>query len=320
MRYGRIAGIDLPISRLVQGTATVTSNDLDGAFALLDDAFEMGCTVFDTAHVYGKGDSERTVGRWVNSRGIRDKVVIIGKGAHHNEDRKRVTPFDISSDLFDSLARFGFEYIDLYLLHRDDPSVPVEPLVDALNEHVQAGRITAFGASNWTHERIQKANTYANDNGLLPMVASSPSFSLAEQVREPWPDCVNISGEQGETARTWYKSTRMPLFTWSSLAGGFFSGRFTRENLNTFEERLDRLCVEAYCYEQNFERLDRARLLGKQKNLSVPQVALAYVMNQPLNIFALIGSRNGEEFRVSLDASEVVLSTSDLRWLENGLE
>ncbi len=316
MQYGYIPGIDKPISRLVQGATMVNSKELEKSFALLDEIFELGCTTFDTAHVYGRGDNERTMGRWVNERGVRDKVVIIGKGAHHNEDRNRVTPFDITADLHDSLARFHFDYIDLYLLHRDDPSVPVGPIVEVLNEHLRAGKIHAFGGSNWTHERIQAANDYAKANGLVPFAASSPNFSLAEQVKEPWLNCVSISGPQGQAARDWYMREQMPLFSWSSLAGGFFSGCFTRENLDSFESYADKLCVHSYCYEDNFKRLDRVRLLAQEKGLTIPQIALAYVMSQPLNIFALVGCQNADEFRANLEACAVRLSTTEIAWLE----
>jgi aryl-alcohol dehydrogenase-like predicted oxidoreductase len=285
-----------------------------------DEVFELGGTTFDTAHQYGGGDSERTFGRWVRERNLRDEVVVIGKGAHHNEDRKRVTPFDITADLFDSLARFGFDYIDLYLLHRDDPSVPVGPIFEVLNEHLSEGRIRAFGGSNWTSERLREANGYAKENGLTPFVASSPNLSLAEQVVEPWPGCVSISGRAGEADRAWYEKERMPLFTWSSLAGGFFSGRFTRDNLDSFEGYLDWLCVETYCHEENFERLDRARVLADERGLSVPQVALAYVLDQPLKVFALVGCNTGEEFGANAAAGDVRLTHEELAWLESGGE
>lgn len=316
MRYGRLPGIDKPISRLVQGTIMVNSKEVERSFALLDAVYELGCTTFDTGHVYGSGDNERTVGRWVRERGLREQVVIIGKGAHHNQDRRRVTPFDISADIHDSLARFQFDYIDLYLLHRDDPAVPVGPIVEVLNEHRRAGRIRAFGGSNWSHDRIQAANAYAGERGLVPLVASSPNFSLAVQTREPWPGCISISGPAAAEARAWYASERMALFTWSSLAGGFFSGRFRRDNLDTFEGYLDRLCVESYCSEENFRRLDRAEQLAAKKGLSLPQVALAYVMSQPLDIYALVGCQTADEFRANAAASEVALTPEEIAWLE----
>lgn len=316
MQYGHIPGIDKPISRLVQGTTVVSSAELEYSFNLLDEVFALGCTTFDTAHVYGQGDNERTVGRWINERGVRDKVVLIGKGAHPNRDRVRVTPYDISADLHDSLARFETDYIDLYLLHRDDPSVPVGPIVEVLNEHLAAGRIHAFGGSNWTHERLQEANAYANAHGLTPFAASSPNFSLAEQVKAPWAGCISISGPQGEAARGWYQQQQTPLFTWSSLAGGFFSGRFRRDNLETFEAYLDTLCVASYCVEDNFKRLDRAEQLAQEKGLSLPQVAMAYVMSQPLDIYALVGCRSAAEFKANLEACSVALSPQELAWLE----
>jgi aryl-alcohol dehydrogenase-like predicted oxidoreductase len=316
MQYGKLPGINKPISRLVQGTVMVNSSALERSFTLLDEIFELGCTTFDTAHIYGTGDNERTVGRWVNERGLREKVVIIGKGAHHNQDRKRVTPFDITADIYDSLARFKFDYIDLYILHRDDPEVPVGPIVEVLNEHLASGRIHAFGGSNWTHKRIQAANEYAAKHNLTPLIASSPNFSLAEQIKEPWPNCISISGPQGQAARDWYAAGQMALFTWSSLAGGFFSGRFSRDNLDTFDTYFDKLCVDSYCYEDNFKRLDRVRLLAEEKGLTIPQVAMAYVMSQPLNIFALVGCQNGEEFKANLEAATVKLTAEEIAWLE----
>jgi aryl-alcohol dehydrogenase-like predicted oxidoreductase len=318
LNYGRVPGVEKPVARIVQGTVMITSSEEERSFALLDEVFAEGGTTFDTAHQYGGGDSERTFGKWVRERGLRDEVVVIGKGAHHSEDRKRVTPFDITADLYDSLARFGFDHIDLYLLHRDDPSVPVGPIVEVLNEHLSEGRIYAFGGSNWTPERLREANDYANENGLTPFVASSPNLSLAVQAAKPWPDCVSISGVEGEADRSWYEETRMPLFTWSSLAGGFFSGRFTRDNLDSFDTYLDRLCVETYCHEENFGRLDRARALAQEKGLTVPQVALAYVLDQPLEVFALVGCNTGDEFRANVEAGGIELSPEELAWLENG--
>jgi aryl-alcohol dehydrogenase-like predicted oxidoreductase len=129
---------------------------------------------------------------------------------------------------------------------------------------------------------------------------------------------VSISGNEGEEDRRWYEETRMPLFTWSTLAGGFFSGRFTRDNLDTFDATLDKICVETYCYEENFGRLDRAGVLAREKGLTVPQVALAYVLDQPLDIFALVGCNTGEEFRVNVEAGAVELTPEELAWLENG--
>jgi aryl-alcohol dehydrogenase-like predicted oxidoreductase len=315
MQYGNVPGVPKPISRLVQGSVMINSKQLEQSFALLDGVLEQGCTTFDTAHGYGGGDVERTFGRWVRERGVRDQIVIIGKGAHHNQDRQRVTPFDITADLHDSLARFKLDFIDLYLLHRDDPSQPVGPIVEVLNAHQRAGKIGAFGGSNWSVARIQEANAYAAENGLQPFVASSPNFSLAVQKQAPWENCVSISGPAGAEERAWYQESQMPLFFWSSLSGGFFSGRFRRDNLDTFETYLDKLCVATYCTEENFQRLDRVQTLAEEKGLSIPQVALAYVLNQPLNAFALVGCATPAEFKANHEASELKLTPAELAWL-----
>ena len=316
MRYGNVPGVETPVSRVVQGTMPVGSKNLDASFALLDAALDQGGNTFDTAHVYGGGDSERAFGRWIKDRGVRERIVILAKGAHHNQDRKRVTPFDIAADLHDSLARMQVDYVDMYVLHRDDPAAPVGPIVEALNEHVRAGRIRAFGGSNWTHTRLREANEYANAHGLIPFTVSSPNFSLAEQVKEPWSECVTISGPQNDEARAFYRETQMALFTWSSLAGGFFSGRLRRDNLDQFDDYFGKLAVECYAVEPNFQRLDRVRELASSKDATVPQIALAYVLNQPLNIFALVGSQNGEEFRANAEALDIALTPQELAYLD----
>jgi len=141
MLYGQVPGLNKPVSRLIQGTTVLTSEDVAGSYRLLDGLFEMGCTTFDSAHIYGGGDCERILGGWMAERGIRDRVVVVTKGAHFNADRNRVTPFDITSDLHDSLARLQTDYIDLYLLHRDDLAVDVAPIVEVLNELCAAGKL-----------------------------------------------------------------------------------------------------------------------------------------------------------------------------------
>jgi aryl-alcohol dehydrogenase-like predicted oxidoreductase len=246
MRYGNVAGIGKAVSRLVQGTVFLDHEHIDRTLEFLDRLYEMGCNTFDTAHIYANGMCERTIGRWVNERGIREKVVIIGKGAHFNADRERVTPFDITSDLYDSLARFKFDYVDLYLLHRDDPKVPVGPIVEVLNEHHRAGRIRAFGGSNWTHDRVREANEYAVSKGLVPFTASSPHFSLAEQVVPTWRGAVTLTGAQNEAARQWYVRNQMAVLAWATMAGGFFSDKYRRDNIETIEDGYIRASIKSY--------------------------------------------------------------------------
>lgn len=316
MLYGSVKGVDKSVSRLVLGTMIINARELEKSFSLMDAAIELGCTTLDTAHVYG---SEGAIGRWMEERKNRDKVIILTKGAHPNADRKRVTPFDITADMHDSLARLKTDYIDIYLLHRDDPDVPVGPIVECLNEHLRAGRIKAFGGSNWRHERIQEANDYAQSYGLVPFTASSPNFGLAEQVEDPWgPGCVSLSGPGEVKVREWYQKTQMPIFAYSSLGRGFFSGRITRENFLELKEKgmIDGACLRAYCHEVNFKRLERVQILAREKGMTVPQIATAYIMNQNLNVFALIGAVSREEFQANVEASKLKLTPEELEWLD----
>ena len=307
------------------GTDQLTHWEDAAAFRLLDAVYEQGCRVLDTAHVYGDGANERRVGRWLKARGRREEMVILAKGAHHNEQRRRVTPADITADLSDSLARFQTEQLDLYLLHRDDPRQPVGPIVECLHEHAEAGRIGAYGGSNWTTARLQEANDYAAANGLRPFVAGSPNFSLAEQFDAPWPGCVSVSGDGRACDLAWYRDAGVALFAWSSLAGGFFSGRVdvadakkrpaaTADGEEGWRER----CLRVYGHERNWRRQERARDLAAAKGLSLAQVALAYVLSQEGAVFPLVGCQSGAEFAECVAALAVKLTAAELRWLEEG--
>ena len=318
MQYGNVPGVTKPVSRLVQGTANTVfdSSKPAQAFALLDLAMEHGVNTFDTAHCYGEGN-ETTLGNWVRERNVRDKIVILAKGAHpygHN----RVTPADIESDMTESMKRQGLDYFDLYVLHRDDPSVPVGPIVEALNAHQKAGRIGAFGGSNWAWQRIKEANDYAQEHGLTPFAVTSPNFSLAEMYEEPWDGCISISGPQGQEARDSYAQTGIAVMPWSSMAGGFFSDTYHRDNLDTFaaDNYFAQLCIKCYCGETNFQRLDRARELASAKGLSVAQIALAFSMSQPLNLFTLVSSLNAEQFAANAAAHEIKLTPQEMAYLD----
>jgi aryl-alcohol dehydrogenase-like predicted oxidoreductase len=316
MTYGTVTGVAKPVSRLVQGTVALSPKNQEADFALLDAVYAHGGRAFDTAHGYGNGDSERLLGSWIAGRGVRDEVVILGKGAHPYGGRQRVTPEDIASDLSESLERLGVSFIDLYVLHRDDPSLPVGPIVEALNEHHKAGTIGAFGGSNWAASRIAEANAYAAEHDLVPFAVSSPNFSLAVQITPPWEGCLSVSGPDGAADRAWYREQDMPIFPWSSLAGGFFSGRFRRDNLDTFTDYFDTLCASSYGSEENFERLDRVEAIAKRHDALIPQVALAYVVSQPQPIFPLVGCRTGDEFAANVAALDLKLSQAELDWLD----
>lgn len=318
MKYGSIPGVSKPVSRLVQGTANTVFDPSKPAqaFALLDMAMEHGINTFDTAHVYGEGN-EVMLGNWVRERGVKDKVVILAKGAHPY-GRNRVTPEDIEADLTESLRRQKSDYFDLYVLHRDDPAVPVGPIVEALNKHKSAGKIGAFGGSNWAHTRIKEANDYAAANNLIPFAVTSPNYSLAEMYAPPWDDCLSISGPAGQAARDYYAESGIAVMPWSSMAGGFFADIYHRDNLETFakDNYFAEICIRCYCGEENFQRLDRVRELARSKNLSVAQIALAFTFSQPMDLFPLVSSLTKDQFAANAAALEVTLTPQELAYLD----
>lgn len=323
MEYSRVAGIEKPVSRIGQGCMMLRSGDgQKESDRILDAVWETGVRLFDHSHVYGGGDSERAFGIWLAQRRLRDpefraQVVILDKGCHPRKGERRVTPAHVREDLSGSLERLGVSYVDLWMFHRDDPDKPVGPLVETLNELREEGKVRAFGGSNWTHTRIAEANEYAYKHNLVPFVASSPNFSLAEQVDSPWgPDCITISGPSHAGARSWYREHEIAVFSWSSLARGFLTGRIRRDNLEMVRDQFEEHTIRCYVTDDNWERLDRAQTIARDKGLSVAQVALAFVLHQPLNIFALIGAESRTEADANLAALNARLSPSELEWLD----
>jgi 1-deoxyxylulose-5-phosphate synthase len=318
VEYNKIKGVEKPVARLLQGTVMLKKAKRDENHKLLDRLLERGFTTFDAAHGYGRGEVERELGLWIKERGIRDDVVILTKGAHPYppKEPERVTPEFIRRDLEESLERLQTDFVEIYLLHRDNPDYPVGEIVDVLNEQKELGRIGIFGGSNWSMERIKAANNYATANGLTPFAISSPQFSVAEMIHAPWPGCISVSGEQGEVAREWYDANGISLFTWSSLAGGFMTGKFTRDNLDTFTDDLDTNPIGAYAFENNFQRLDRVKELAQDKGASIPQISLAYVLSHTPQTHAIVAAWEIDQIDDNLRAVDIKLTAEEIAWLE----
>lgn len=308
MKYAHFAPLNRDLSRLVLGSMVFRTDALELTFELLDTWKALGGNVVDTAHLYSGGSSERALGKWLDARGGRQDLVILSKGAHHNTDRRRVTPEDITCDLRDSLARLKTDYVDLYVLHRDDPAVPVGPVVEILNEHKRAGRIRSFGGSNWTPARLDEANAYAAERGLEGFSCSSPHLSLAVPNGIIWEGCVDARDPE---SMAWYARTRMPLFAWSSQARGFFTGAFTPKNVAEND-----LMSRVYDSPGNWERLRRAEELGRRRGFSAIQVALAWVLHQPFPVFPLIGPATVEELNSCARALDLELMPEEVGWLD----
>ena len=307
MNYGTIPGIDREISQLVLGCMLLSPDEMEHSYSMLDEFFAAGGNALDTAHSYGGGDSERLLGMWMKNRKNRSKVFLVDKGGHPHAavPRPRLSPEELAHDIHESLLRLQTDYIDLFLLHRDDPTIPAGTIIEHLNQEIRAGNLRAIGASNWELERLQEANAYAAEHGLHGFVVSSNNIGLAVPMEAMWKGVVSVS----EAAWEWHHETQFPLLPWSSQARGFFSGRFDPEN------RENQDMVRVYYNDANFERLRRAQTLGEKKGCTAIQISLAYVLHQPFPTVPLVGPVNQEELASCLEALAIQLSSDEMRWL-----
>ncbi|TBL70922.1 aldo/keto reductase [Paenibacillus thalictri] len=309
MKHISIEGSSKTVSQLIMGGDHFSESKYDLVSSLLDTFLANGGNTVDTAHQYGEdGASEKAIGRWMKERGNREQVVILTKGAHHDETGRRVNPQAITHDITESLKRLQTDYLDMWALHRDDPNVPVEVVIDVLNEHMNAGRIRAIGASNWSYERIQAANEYARSQGMKGFTFSSTNLSLAKMIVPRWEGCVAAD----EATCAWHAKTGLPLLSWSSLGGGFMAGRFSPEQRDNEE------MVRTYYSEANWQRLERTKELAAQKGIPFVQLALAYVLHQPFPTCALVAAYSAQELHNNLAATDTTLSPEEVRWLEYG--
>ncbi|GIP34796.1 aldo/keto reductase [Paenibacillus sp. J2TS4] len=306
MNFISIKGLETKVSQLIMGSDYFMPEKIEQVSDILDAYVQIGGNTIDTAHIYCGGKSELALGLWLQNRGKRDDIVIFTKGAHHDAKGPRVNAEAIEHDLMTSLERLQTDYVDLYGLHRDDPNVPVGPIIEALNRHIEAGRIRAIGASNWTHGRIQEANDYAAAHGLQGFSFSSPNLSLAKANEPYWEGCVTADAE----TCAWHASSQLPLLSWSSQARGFFTGRYRPE------DRSDADTVRVFYSDANWERLRRAEELARKRGVTAIQIALAYVLNQPFPTAALIGPRNQAEMESCAEATRIQLTPEEMDWLE----
>ncbi|MGN7383421.1 aldo/keto reductase [Paenibacillus sp. SAFN-117] len=307
MNFISIDGLETKVSQLIMGSDYFMPEKIDLVSEILEAYIRIGGNTIDTAHIYCGGKSEVAIGLWLKQRGKREDIVILTKGAHHDAAGPRVHAEAIRQDLLESLERLQTDYVDLYALHRDDPNVPVGPIMEALNSHIEAGRIRAIGASNWTHQRIQEANDYAARHGLTGFSFSSPNLSLAKAKEPYWEGCVSADAD----TCAWHTASGLPLLSWSSQARGFFTGRYRPDDLS------DPDTVRVFYSEANWERLRRAEELAAKRGVTAIQIALAYVLNQPFPTAALIGPRNQAEMESCAEATQIRLTPEEIRWLED---
>jgi aryl-alcohol dehydrogenase-like predicted oxidoreductase len=227
---------------------------------------------------------------------------VLVKGAH----TPLCTPDFLTHQLHESLERLETDYADIYMMHRDNLEIPVGEFVDVLNEHHHAGRIKAFGGSNWTLARLQEAEAYAAKKGLQKFSCVSNNFSLARMVAPVWDDCMSATDP---AFKKWITESKTSLLAWSSQARGFFTDRAHPD------KKEDSELVRCWYSDDNFQRRERAIELARKKGVQPINIALAYVLAQPIPVFALIGPRQLSETVSTFKGLSVKLTPNEVAWL-----
>jgi len=322
MNKTKIPQTDLYASTLALGTdyfGTAVSRDV--CTELMDHYLEAGGNVIDTAESYaswvpgGEHQSETVIGEWLRERGTRDQIVLSTKGAHpklESMDIPRLSKAEIQADLDSSLQRLGVECIDLYWLHRDSPGYPVEEIIQSLEGFRQAGKIKHAGFSNWRQSRAEEARLAAERLGVEGFVASQNMWSLAEpDISQADPSWAFID----EAFVRWHVKHGLSAFAYLGQASGYFR----RLEQNTLDKvPADGRVRVLFDHQENRDRFQRLRQLQEKYGLSVGQIVIGYLINQPFPVFALIGPKTLADLKDSISCADTKLSKGDIHYLEHG--
>lgn len=317
MIYSKICGTDLCASKLVLGTDSFgTALSVDDSFMLMDEFVSAGGNVLDTASVYAdwlggeKSASEKTIGKWLSTRKCRQKMIISTKGGHPDYNNMRIprlSKTDIDSDLENSLVNLKTDYIDIYWLHRDDETRPVEEIIETLDRHVKSGKIRYIGASNWRYERIKEANDYAKNSGFGQFIASQIQYSIARLNENSLiNDMLGMSYMDEEYQK--YASDKLSMFSYSSVAKGFF-------NLaaNGLFDKLSDSSRKEYMNEYNLALAEKLKIISQEKNVNISALILSLlVSDKKLNVFAQVGTRKLSHLKEAFDFEKLNLSEEEI--------
>lgn len=299
MQYNHLGRTGLLVSNLCLGTMNfgpyTTEED---SFKIMDRALELGINFFDTANVYGwdkgKGVTENIIGRWLaKGEGRRDKIVLATKVYGEMGDgvnQSKLSAYHIRKACEDSLKRLQTDHIDLYQMHHIDRATPWDELWQAMEQLVREGKVLYTGSSNFAGWNIVEANYKAKEKHFLGLVSEQSIYNLRNRhiELEVIPAC---------------KAMGMGLIPWSPMGGGILCGvlenakvgRRTREPL---QKSVEKLLPQLEAYEK----------LCRENNLAPADVALAWVLNNPVVTAPIIGPRTMEQLEANVKASGIKLS------------
>lgn len=314
MKYFDLKGYGqtIRVSKLVIGSAMKMGMLSEREVCEIFDIFlDAGGNCIDTARAYFDGRCEEMIGRYLKQHGNRNKIVLSTKGCHppHGEPGARLSRQDMEKDLNASLRALGVDYVDIYWIHKDDPSVPVEGVIDGINALIKSGKVGVVGCSNWHVERIEQANAYARQTGQQGFCTSQIQWSLGDSDEEKFKQFGAVLMD--DLSYDWYLANNMLIFSFTPQAQGFFS-KAAKQGVDALSERI------RYCYasEENLKRLQKVMEIAKERNVPVSVPVLAYLLNNKLPCIPVFGATSKEMLYENLQAVdfEMTAEESDLLW------
>jgi aryl-alcohol dehydrogenase-like predicted oxidoreductase len=311
MEYRLLGNSGAVVSSLTLGTMTFGSEADEATSREILDAFVAeGGTFIDTADVYSGNESERIIGRWLADHPTEaDQVVIATKGRFPTGDGPNdvgLSRRHLTRALDASLERLGVEYIDLYQMHAWDALTPLDETLRFLDDAVSAGKIGAYGFSNYLGYQITKAVYEARAHHWAPPVTLQPQYNLL--VRDIEHEIVPACLDAG-----------IGLLPWSPLAGGWLSGKYVKDQAPTGATRLGenpKRGMEAWearnADPRTWAVLDVVGRVAETHDASNSQVALAWLLAQPAVTSVILGARTVEQLQDNLGSAELVLTESEL--------
>ncbi len=308
------------VSKIGLGTGrfgTVVSEEI--SHQLLDYFYDNGGTVIDTARNYyewvenGRGKSEECIGRWLEKRKNREKVCLSTKCGVKNKGK--VWNIDLSKDaliceLNESLEALHTDYIDIYLLHRDEKERAVEEIVDTMQLIKEQGKIRYLGVSNWSCERVKAANDYAIKNKLEPFKFVQTWWSLAEYKYEMWND--DNTTHMDDDMYSYMLQNNMIGMAYTSQCKGFFQ-KAIKDGLENVSEFLRHRIVT----ERNLKKLEYIKRHCILNNVSPTSFVNGYITSNPLNGIALVSSSNPEQLSDILRNCDYELDVNEIKKIDS---
>ena len=283
----------------------------DESFALLDQMIDLGWTFIDTADMYSRwapgnqgGESETILGNWFASRGKRNKIVLTSKvGMDMGEGRKGLRAGYIVRAVEDSLRRLQTDRIDLYQAHQDDPDTPQDETMEAFARLVNAGKVRALGASNFSAARLASAQAVCRSAGLPTYQTLQPLYNLMER--------ASFEGE----LQSLCVNDDIAVLPYYSLASGFLSGKY-RTARDAGKSPRGPGIVDKYLNERGLRVLAALDTLAAELGCSAGTVAIAWVMHQPAIAAPIVSATNAAQLAELTAAAGVRLNAAALARLD----